>query len=153
MPRRNSNRTNPFRSNIKFFIYIIYITKIELLAYQKPCSVDIFSHLVLTDITSDKSQLVRKALETPLSNNPHKPSVRRCKINQNRVQVNRAPTTSIFFSCGCRSPLEFAIGGQFFQQFRAFLRGNIILAFYLFFCCKTQELALRCFLSHRQMES
>lgn len=41
--------------------------KIELLTYHKPCFV-IFSHLVPTDITSAKTQLVRKALETPLNN-------------------------------------------------------------------------------------
>lgn len=55
--------------------------KIELLTYQKPCSVNISSHLVSTDITSDKSQLVRKALETPLNNNSHKTPVKWYKIN------------------------------------------------------------------------
>lgn len=93
------------------------------LLYQKPYSVNVFSHLVPADTTSDKSQLVRKALETLLNNNLHKTSVRWCKINQNRAQENRAHTTSIFFSCGCRNPLELAIGGHFFQQFGVFLRG------------------------------
>lgn len=67
LPRGNRNGTNPFYSYIKLFLYIICIMKIELLTYHKPCFV-IFSHLVPTDITSAKTQLVRKALETPLNN-------------------------------------------------------------------------------------
>lgn len=126
LSRGNRNRTNSFHSNIK---YIIYIMKIELSTYQKLCSVNIFSHLVSTDITSDKSQLVRKALETPLNINSHKTPVKWYKINRNRVQVNRTHTTSIFFSCGCRNALELATGGHLFQPFGALLRGHIIPAF------------------------
>lgn len=59
----------------------------------------------------------------------------------------------IFFSCGYRNPVELATGGRLSQQFGAFLRGNIILPFFLLFCYGTQEIALRYFLSHRQMQS
>lgn len=113
--------------------------KMELLTYQNPCSVNIFSHLVPTDITSDKSQPV-KALEAPLNDNSHKTPVTWYKINQNRVQVNRACTTNIFFSCGCRNPLELATGDISLSHLEHFSGDISFQLFSCYFAIRPQKL-------------
>lgn len=69
------------------------------------------------------------------------------KPNQSSGEQGTYLSIYIFFSCGCRNPLELAVGGHYFQKFGTFLRGNIIPTFPLLFCCETQEIALRYFLS------